>query len=350
MSILITGGAGFIGSHLIELLLATRDELIVCLDNFNADYSPASKWANVAPFEDDARVSVCEGDVRDTRLLAEVFERHDVRYVVHLAAHAGVRRSVSAPLEYADNNVTGTLTLLEQCRRQPLERVVIASSSTVYGCHAQVPFVEDAPLGTPASPYGATKRAAELLALSYVDLHQVPAVCVRPFSAVGARLRPDLGLSIFARKLLAGEPLPLFGDGSIRRDFTHVEDICRGMGAALDAPRVVGQCLNLGHDEPLSIREVISLLERELNCRARIQHLPENPADLPATCADLTKSRRLLGYEPRIDVEVAVREFAAWFRREGERRSSGSIASTPRSHPGKPTRRPFGAGKMASCR
>ncbi|WP_425618664.1 NAD-dependent epimerase/dehydratase family protein [Anatilimnocola sp. NA78] len=317
MTILVTGGAGFVGSHLLPLLLSTRGERIVCLDNFNDSYSVDRKWANLAPFDGHGRVTICEGDIRDAGLLARLFADEKIRYVVHLAAHAGVRRSVDEPHEYLDNNVNGTLTLLEQCRRQPLERVVIASSSTVYGKQAQVPFVEDAPLGTAASPYGATKKATEQLAQTYYELHGVPTVCVRPFSAVGARMRPDLGLSVFARTMLAGQPLPLFGDGSIRRDFTHVHDICKGIVAALDAPHILGECFNLGNDQPISIRDMIGLLERELGCRAQIKTLPANPADLPATCADLTKSRRLLGYEPQIAVSQAVREFCAWFRQEG---------------------------------
>lgn len=317
MSILITGGAGFFGSHLIPLLLTSTDAPLVCLDNFNDSYSPERKWANLAPFEEHARVSTFAGDIRDVQILKHIFARHQVTQVIHLAAHAGVRRSVEQPLEYSDNNVNGTLTLLEQCRRQPMSRVVIASSSTVYGKQAQVPFVEDAPLGTPASPYGATKRATELLAQTYQELHGVPTVCVRPFSAIGPRLRPDLGMSIFARTMLAGQPLPLLGDGSIRRDFTHVHDICQGIVSALTADNVVGECINLGHDQPWTIRELIALLERELGCRAKIKQLPPNSADLPATCADLTKARRLLGYEPRIDLQQAVREFAVWFRQEG---------------------------------
>jgi UDP-glucuronate 4-epimerase len=317
MSTLITGGAGFIGSHLIPLLLTTRDEPLVCLDNFNPSYSPERKWANLAPFEENPRVTIVSGDVRDTSLLKHIFTRHQVKRVIHLAAHAGVRRSLAEPLEYSENNVNGTLMLLEQCRQQPLDRVVIASSSTVYGRQATVPFREDAPLGTPASPYGVSKRATELLAQTYHELYGVPAVCVRPFSAVGSRMRPDLGLSIFARKILTGQPLPLLGDGSSRRDFTHVYDICQGIVASLDAPHVIGECINLGHDEPWTIRELISLLEKELGCPAKIKELPPNPADLPATCADLTKARRLLGYEPKIDLKQAIREFAVWFRLEG---------------------------------
>ena len=327
MSTLITGAAGFFGSYLIPILLESSDAPLVCLDNFNDSYSPERKWANLAPFENSTRVHIFAGDIRDQPLLKHIFERHQVTRVVHLAAHAGVRRSVEEPLEYTDNNVNGTTSLLEQCRRQPLERVVIASSSTVYGKQASVPFIEDAPLGTPASPYGATKRATELLAQTYHELHGVPTVCVRPFSAIGPRLRPDLGMSIFARTMLAGESLPLFGDGSIRRDFTHVHDICSGIAAALTADNVVGECINLGHDQPWTIRDLINLLERELGCRAKIKQLPANAADLPATCADLTKARRLLGYEPRIDLAQAVREFAVWFRQEGVFTSSSGESS-----------------------
>jgi UDP-glucuronate 4-epimerase len=328
MSILITGGAGFFGSHLIPILLTSCDEPLVCLDNFNNTYSSERKWANLAPFENHHRVHIFAGDIRDQPLLKHIFERHQVTQVIHLAAHAGVRRSVDEPLEYSDNNVNGTLSLLEQCRQQPLSRVVIASSSTVYGKQATVPFVEDKPLGTPASPYGATKRATELLAQTYHELHGVPTVCIRPFSAIGPRLRPDLGMSIFARTMLAGQPLPLLGDGSIRRDFTHVHDICQGIVSALTAEDVVGECINLGHDEPWTIRELIALLETELGCRAKIKHLPPNAADLPATCADLTKARRLLKYEPRIDLQQAVREFAVWFRQEGVFTSSTTAPQT----------------------
>ncbi|WP_254512327.1 GDP-mannose 4,6-dehydratase [Anatilimnocola floriformis] len=329
MSILITGAAGFFGSHLIPLLLETSDDRLICLDNFNDSYSPERKWANLAPFSDQPRVKIVAGDIRDVQLLRNTFERNQVTQVIHLAAHAGVRRSVDEPMEYTDNNVNGTTAVLEQCRKQPLERVVIASSSTVYGKQATVPFVEDAPLGTPASPYGATKRATELLAQTYHELHGVPAVCIRPFSAIGPRLRPDLGMSIFARTMLAGEPLPLLGDGSVRRDFTHVHDICVGIASALTADNVVGECINLGHDQPWTIRELINLLERELGCQAKIKHLPPNAADLPATCADLTKARRLLNYEPRIDLAQAVREFAVWFRQEGVFAQRSSSSSAP---------------------
>jgi len=202
-----------------------------------------------------------------------------------------VRPSVANPFIYQEANVRGTLVLLEMARQFPVERFVLASSSTVYGRGAAIPFQEDAPLGPPMSPYGATKRAAELLGLTYLDLHRVPVVCLRPFSVYGPRLRPDLAMTIFTRAIALGETMPLFGDGSIRRDFTHVSDICDGIMAAMTADRVVGECINLGHSEPIEIRQLISMLEAALGRKARIEYRPSAQGDLLITFADLGKAR-----------------------------------------------------------
>jgi UDP-glucuronate 4-epimerase len=314
MDILITGGAGFIGSHLIELLLRDSQASIVCLDNFNDYYDPQLKRANVAAFQDEPRVRLVEADFCDAPAMRRLFAQHRFRHVIHLGAYAGVRASVERPLIYQHVNVGGTLSLLEAARHHPVERFLLASSSTVYGNGAEIPFREDAPAGIPASPYGATKRAAELLGLTYHQLHQVPVVCLRPFSVYGPRLRPDLAMSIFADAICRGMPLPLYGDGSIRRDYTHVSDICAGLVAALSADGVAGQALNLGHSEPIEVRRLIGLLEDSLGARAIIDQQPERPEDLPVTFADLRKAERLLGYRPRIPIEEGVREYAEWFR------------------------------------
>jgi UDP-glucuronate 4-epimerase len=225
-----------------------------------------------------------------------------------------VRYSVENPFVYERSNVAGTLALLEAARRFPVERFLLASSSTVYGRGAGVPFTEDAPLGIPMSPYGATKRAAELLALTYHDLHQVPSVCLRPFSVYGPRLRPDLAMTVFTDAIENGKPLPLFGDGSIRRDFTHVSDICAGFFAALSAEGVVGQTLNLGHSEPIEVRTLIAELERALGKKAVIDWQPEKPGDMPITYANLEKAERLLGYQPSVAFREGIDEYVAWFR------------------------------------
>ena len=199
-------------------------------------------------------------------------------------------------------------------RQHRVDRLLLVSSSTVYGCGVDIPFREDASLGIPASPYGATKRAAELLGLTYHQLHQVPVVCLRPFSVYGPRLRPDLAMTIFTDAIEFGKSLPLYGDGSIRRDFTHVSDICDGMISALSTEGIEGECFNLGHSEPVEIREVIHLLEEALGKTARIDQRPQRAEDLPVTYADLSKAQQRLGYVPRMPLDEGVRQFCDWFR------------------------------------
>ncbi len=315
MSVLVTGGAGFIGSHFIERLLA-RDSAanIVCLDDFNAYYDPALKRANVTGFSADPRVTIEERSFCDVAAMKRLFAERHIQQVIHLGACAGVRASVSQPAIFTATNVDGTLALLEAARACPVERFVFASSSTVYGDLARVPFQEDALLGIPLSPYGVTKRAAELLCFSYGKIHRVPVVCLRPFSVYGPRIRPDLAMWIFADAILSGRPIPLLGDGNYLRDFTHVSDVCDGLMAALAAPAAVGEAINLGHDEPVPLRELVALLEDALAHRATIEYRPASPVDLPVTRADLTKAQRLLGYQPRMPLADGVRDFANWFR------------------------------------
>jgi UDP-glucuronate 4-epimerase len=314
MSVLVTGGAGFIGSHLIERLLAVGDERIICLDNFNDFYDPAIKRKNIAAFVRHPRVTLIEGDFCDAAAMRQLFEAHRVSRVAHLGAYAGVRPSVANPSIYERTNVGGTLALLEAARHSTVERFLLVSSSTVYGYPAIAPFAEDAPLGRPLSPYGASKRAAEVFAQTYLQLHQVPIVCVRPFSVYGPRLRPDLAISIWTKAILAGDTLPLFGDGTVRRDFTHVSDICTGMLAALEKPEAVGETINLGHDEPIELRQVIATLEKMIGKKARVDRQPEKPGEMPVTHADLAKARRLLVYEPRVAFEDGIREYVSWYR------------------------------------
>jgi len=315
MTVLVTGGAGFIGSHLIEHLLAAGGhDRIVCLDNFNDYYDPALKRANVALFAGQRRVTVIEGTFVDVAAMAHLFAEHGVRQVVHLGAYAGVRASVASPLLYEETNVRGTLALLEAARQHPVERFLLVSSSTVYGQGAVAPFREDAEPGTPLSPYGATKRAAELLGLMYHQLHRVPVVCLRPFSVYGPRIRPDLALHVFATAILRGESIPLFGDGSVERDFTHVSDVCTGLMTALTAEHVVGQAINLGHHAPVTMRDLLAILERHLGRTAKIDRRAAFAGDMPVTCADLSKAQRLLGYRAHVSIDDGLDEFTAWIR------------------------------------
>lgn len=317
MSILVTGGAGFIGSHFIERMLERQpDARVICLDNFSDYYDPALKRANAALFSGDQRVKLVEQSFLDAAAMRRFFAEEGVRRVVHLGAIAGVRSSIARPLVYEETNVRGTLVLLEAARLHPVERFLLVSSSTVYGAGAVAPFQEDAPLGVPLSPYGATKRAAELLGLTYHQLHGVPVVCLRPFSVYGPRIRPDLAMRIFSQAIVEGRGLPLFGDGSIRRDFTHVSDICDGLLSALVAPAVAGEAINLGHHDPIDMRQLIELLETALERTAVIELRPAAIGDMPLTCADLSKAERLLGYRPRVAVADGVRDFVEWFLRD----------------------------------
>jgi len=314
MSILITGGAGFIGSHLVEHLLAASAEPLVVLDNFNDYYDPRLKRQNAAAWADNSRLTLIEGDYADPDTANRVLLEHEVRAICHLGASPGVPASLKHPRAFFENNAVGTVAMLEAARRHPVEKFLFASSSTVYGRGAAAPFVEDAPLGIPASPYGASKRAAEITGLTYHQLFALPFVSLRFFNVYGPRLRPELALAVFTRSILEGTPLPLYGDGSVLRDFTHVSDICRGIIAALAAPNIAGQCLNLGHDQPIAIRRLIELIEAAAGAKAVIEHHPPRAEDMPFTHADLTKARRLLSYEPKVEVEAGVREYVEWFR------------------------------------
>lgn len=322
MTVLVTGGAGFIGSHLVAALLDTKlsgleVSRVVVLDNFNDYYDPQLKRANAAELAESDRVTIVEADFCDTAAMAQLFAKHEFEHVIHLGGSPGVPYSVNHPAEVLHNNVQGTLSLLEAARQHPVQRFLFSSSSTVYGQGAAAPFVEDAPLGVPASPYGVSKRAAELLGLNYARLHGVPFVSLRLFNVYGPRLRPELSLAAFTRAVLRSEPLKLFGDGSVLRDFTQVRDICSGIISAHTAPNVAGECLNLGHDQPVKIRDLIELVEQAAGLTAKIERLPARHEDLPLTHADLSKARRLLGYQPTVSIEQGVAEYVAWQRTEG---------------------------------
>ena len=314
MAILVTGGAGFVGSHLVERLLADGYQPLVVLDNFNDYYDPRLKRESASGWARDERVKLVEGDYGDPDTAERVLLEHGIRAICHLGASPGVPASLVHPQQYMENNVVGTTVLLDAARRFPVERFLFASSSTVYGRGAAAPFVEDAPLGVPASPYGASKRAAEIVGLTYHQLFGVPFTSLRFFNVYGPRLRPELALAVFTRAVLEGTPLPLYGDGSVLRDFTHVSDICSGIALALTAENVAGQCINLGHDQPIPIKSLIELIEASAGRKAIIEHRAPRAEDMPLTHADLTKARRLLGYEPRIDIEAGVREYVDWYR------------------------------------
>ena len=312
-NILVTGGAGFIGSHLVDRLLDEGGWRVTVIDDFNDFYDPALKRANVAAHERDGRFRLVGGDIRDRAALDKVFAAAQFDCIVHLAARAGVRPSLSEPLLYAETNVTGTLHLLELARAHGVKQFVFGSSSSVYGTNAKVPFGEEDPIRQPISPYAATKAAGEHLCHAYAHLYEIRCVALRFFTVYGARQRPDLAIHKFARLISAGKPIPVFGDGTTRRDYTFVDDIIAGVRAAIDYDASTFEAINLGESRTVELRELIALLERELGREAIIDRQPPQPGDVPQTYADISKARRLLGYDPQTQIEEGIRKFIEWF-------------------------------------
>jgi UDP-glucuronate 4-epimerase len=320
-NILVTGGAGFIGSHLVDHLLAEGVWRVTALDDFNDFYAPAVKRENVREHLRHDAYRLVEADIRDRSALGRVFGETEFEVIVHLAARAGVRPSLSEPELYAETNINGTLNLLELARRHEIKQFVFGSSSSVYGINAKVPFSEEDPIRQPISPYAATKAAGELLCHTYAHLYHIRAICLRFFTVYCARQRPDLAIHKFARLIDEGQPIPVFGDGTTRRDYTYIDDIIAGVRAAIAYTASDYEVFNLGESRTVELKELISLLERTLDRQAVINRQPMQPGDVPQTFADISKARRLLGYRPQTQIEEGIGRFVAWFRREEE--SSG---------------------------
>jgi UDP-glucuronate 4-epimerase len=318
--VLVTGGAGFIGSHLTRRLLATGHRVTV-LDDFNDFYDPARKRANVAPLlgRDDYRL--VEGDIRDAALVEALFGDGAFDAVVHLAARAGVRPSLREPVLYEDVNCIGTLRLLEAARRHGPSNFVFGSSSSVYGINRKLPFAEDDPVDQPISPYATTKRAGELLCFNYHHLYGLRTSCLRFFTVYGPAQRPEMAIHKFTDLLARRRPVPLYGDGSTRRDYTYVDDIVDGVVAALELQPGF-EILNLGGAETTALIDLVRWLAEELAVEPRIEYLPEQPGDVPITYADVAKAGRLLGYSPKVPIRDGLRRFVAWYREPAWRNAS----------------------------
>lgn len=311
MRVLVTGGAGFIGSHLVDHLVARGDEVWV-VDDFNDYYQPEIKRGNLAASADHIRL--IEGDISREADVERVFAEADgFDQIVHLAARAGVRPSINSPKLYLDVNVGGTFHLLEGARRHRVPKFILASSSSVYGITRTVPFSEDVSISQTISPYAATKIACEQLCSTYSHLHGIEVACLRFFTVYGPRQRPDLAIHKFTRRILDGEPIERYGDGTTRRDYTYVDDIIQGVLAAMDHAGKPFDIFNLGENETTQLRDLIALIERALGKKARIHALPEQPGDVPLTCADISKARRVLGYNPQTPIAVGIPKFVDWF-------------------------------------
>ena len=313
-NILITGGAGFIGSHLVDRLLTEGGWRITVVDDFNDFYDPAIKRENVRARLGNPDFKLVEADIRNFEVLSRAFAETVFDCIVHLAARAGVRPSLKEPRLYVETNINGTLNLLELARAHGVKQFVFGSSSSVYGMNPKVPFSEDDPIFNPISPYAATKAAGELICHSYAHLYDMRIVCLRFFTVYGARQRPDLAIHKFAKLISAGKPIPVFGDGTTRRDYTYVDDIIAGVRAAIDYKQSNYEIINLGESHTVELRELISLLEQALDRHAEIDRQPQQPGDVPQTFADISKARRLLGYKPQTQIEEGIGKFVEWFR------------------------------------
>jgi len=313
-NILITGGAGFIGSHLVDLLIADQNNRIIVVDNFNDFYDPAIKRANVAPHIGRDNFELLESNIADAGAMDDLFARSRFDLVVHLAARAGVRPSLADPLAYEETNVRGTYALLEAARRNGVKRFVFGSSSSVYGVNAKVPFSEDDPIAQPISPYSATKIAGEAACHAYSHLYGMRIVCLRFFTVYGPRQRPDLAIHKFARLIAAGKPVPIYGDGTTRRDYTYIDDIISGVEAAISYDQSQFEIINLGESETVELRQLVEVIERAMGKRAILTRQSEQPGDVPVTYANIDKARRLLGYNPQTRLEAGIEKFVAWFK------------------------------------
>jgi len=311
--VLVTGAGGFVGSHLVERCLA-RGAVVTGVDCFDDFYDPAIKEGNLEAARRHPAFTLVRADVRDRRAMAELVAGGGFDVVVHLAARAGVRPSLERPALYFEVNVQGTLALLDALRAHaPETRFVCASSSSVYGGLTQTPFREEDENSRPVSPYAASKKACEVLCHTYHHLYGLPVTMLRFFTVYGPRQRPDMAIAKFSRLLLAGQPIPMFGDGSSARDYTYVDDILDGVVAAME--RCTGyRIYNLGESRTIRLAELIHLLAEALGVQAVVERHPLQPGDVLVTCADVTRAREELGYQPRTPVEEGLQRYAAWLR------------------------------------
>lgn len=313
VNILVTGGAGFIGSNLIEKLLKEGYD-IVCLDNFNDYYDPEIKRNNIRPFLRKKRFNLVEADIRDKDNLKGIFEKYKFQKVIHLAAQAGVRPSLQNPNLYIDVNINGTLNLLELSRGYKIESFIFSSSSSVYGATKEIPFSEEGKL-KPISHYGVSKRAGELLCYTYNHLYNIPVTVLRFFTVYGPRQRPDMAIHKFTKLINEGKEICLYGDGETSRDYTYISDIVEGIMSALNKDFNY-EIFNLGDSNPTTLSRLISLIEKNLGKSAKIKYLPEQPGDPSVTFADISKSKRMLNYSPKIKIEEGITRFIEWYKNE----------------------------------
>ena len=313
MTVLITGGAGFIGSTLADELLLQNEKIII-IDNFNDYYDPQIKEDNVKNNLNNKNYKLYRGDICDRALVKELFENNQIDKVVHIAARAGVRPSLKDPLEYIRSNIDGTVNILENMQRNNVKNLVFASSSSVYGnCKAEK-FSEDLKVTEPISPYAATKLACEQIIYTYSKLYGIKSVCLRFFTVFGPKQRPDLAIRKFTELIEQDKPIPVYGNGTTMRDYTFIEDVVCGIISAIEYDKTLYEIINLGGGYPVTLTQMIETIENVLGKKAIIERLPMQAGDVDKTVSDITKARKLLNYNPKTSFEEGIKKFVEWKR------------------------------------
>ncbi len=310
--ILITGGAGFIGSTLADRLLSEGKNVIV-VDNFNDYYDPKLKEENVAHNLNDSNYKLYRSDICDKNSISTIFDENKIDCVVHIAASAGVRASIQNPELFVQSNIAGTINIIEAMKKHDVKKMVFASSSSVYGnCNAEK-FSEDLKVTEPISPYAATKSACEQFLYTYSVLYGINSICLRFFTVYGPRQRPDLAIRKFIELIKAGNSIPVFGDGTTKRDYTYIDDIVDGIAAAIEYNKTPYEIINLGGGSPITLSDMIKAIEKVMGISAKIDILPHQQGDVGKTVSDITKAGKLLGYQPKVSFEEGIRKFLEWF-------------------------------------
>ncbi len=316
MNILITGGAGFIGSHLCEKLIDLNHK-IICIDNFNNYYNPKIKENNLKNIIDNKNFTLYRLDILNKEKINEIFSSQKINIIIHLAARAGVRSSLSNALLYEAVNVQGTINLLEACKDYGIKKFIFASSSSVYGDNKKVPFSEDDNVGNPVSPYAATKKSGKLICYTYHYLYDISILCFRIFTVYCPRKRPEMAIHKFTRHILEEKPIEVYGNGTSSRDYTYIDDIISGIISSLD--KINGyEIINLGNSKPINLLKLINLIEKAISCKAVIKYADAQPGDVFTTYADIRKAKKMLKYQPETSIEEGIENFIKWYKKKEE--------------------------------
>ena len=313
-TVLVTGGAGFIGSHVSERLLELNYK-VICIDNFNDYYDPKIKESNIRECLKNKNFELHKLDITNLNSLENLFNKNNIDYIIHIAARAGVRASIENPFLYEKVNVGGTLNLLEIAKKFKIKKLIFTSSSSVYGVNKKVPFSEEDPVNNPISPYAATKASAEILCKAYNNLYKIPIVCLRLFTVYGPRGRPDMAPYKFMKLIDEEKQIPVYGDGTSKRDYTYVSDVVDGITSALEK-NINFETINLGNSNPIELKKFIFIIEKQVGKKAILQKKDEQKGDVPLTYADISKAERLLGYKPKIKLEEGIKKMVQWYRNQ----------------------------------